>query len=247
MLEEQRRKAEDDAKRQADFDKAKRDALSSMKGIADSEFGGLKGISADKNTGLKDRLKGISSEDHSGLKGLDDTRTLFSKPTPGDAPVDTRVKGPSNLDVGGGKVPTGLPKSVEDSIPQTPAGDRVRKALEAIQTHDWKVAAAWFQDALNHQPGDPGLKRLVDLAQYTLQKESQNPNPKPAGPDARDLGSAWDDYNQNFFSKHPSLSDEEFFKQEDPAWKEFFRYVTSKLFNKLPGELPPLDANGIRG
>jgi tetratricopeptide (TPR) repeat protein len=65
-------------------------------------------------------------------------------------------------------VPTGLPKSVVDSIPHTPAGDRVRKGFEAIQTHDWKVALAWFQDALNHEPGDPGLQRLVDLAQFTL-------------------------------------------------------------------------------
>ena len=86
-IEEQRQKqAEADARRQAEFEKNKNEALSSMKGIADSEFGGL---------------KGVSTEDNSGLKGLDDTKTLFSKPTPGDAPVDTRVKGPSKLDIGG--------------------------------------------------------------------------------------------------------------------------------------------------
>jgi hypothetical protein len=65
-------------------------------------------------------------------------------------------------------VPSGLPKSVEDSIPNTPAGDRVRKGFQAIQVHDWKAALAWFQDALNHEPGDPSLKRLVDLARFTL-------------------------------------------------------------------------------
>ena len=71
-------------------------------------------------------------------------------------------------------VPSGLPKSVEMSIPHTPAGDRVRKGFQAITTHDWKVAAAWFQDALNHEPGSPGLQRLVDLAQFTLQRQSDS-------------------------------------------------------------------------
>jgi len=97
-------------------------------------------------------------------------------------------------------VPTGLPKSVADAIPQTPAGDRVRKGFEAIQTHDWKVALAWFQDALNHEPGDPGLQRLVDLAQFTMQRESQ-----PAtivGPD-EDLKDGLNDFDKNYVPIHP--------------------------------------------
>jgi Tfp pilus assembly protein FimV len=36
-----------------------------------------------------------------------------------------------------------------------------------VVAHDWKVARAWFQDALNHDPDNAGLKRLVDLADYT--------------------------------------------------------------------------------
>jgi hypothetical protein len=148
-------------------------------------------------------------------------------------------------------VPTGLPIDVENAIPKTPAGDRVRKGFQAIQAHDWKVALAWFQDALNHEPNNPGIKRLVDLAQYTLQRESQTHAARSAGQNAGEFNSALLDYNQNLSSKHPelkhpeSMSDEEFFKQQDPAWMEFFRYITPKP--KPPGVPTSVDQNAIRG
>lgn len=78
------------------------------------------------------------------------------------------------------QVPTGLPPAVEAAIPATPAGDRVRKGFQAITDHDWKVARAWFQDALNHEPGNPGLQRLVDLANFTL--DYHGPASAPAAP-----------------------------------------------------------------
>jgi hypothetical protein len=68
-------------------------------------------------------------------------------------------------------VPSGLPKSVEDQIPATPAGRRIRKAFQVIiESHDWPVAVAWFKDALRFEPGDPGILRLIDLAEYTMNK-----------------------------------------------------------------------------
>ncbi len=70
-------------------------------------------------------------------------------------------------------VPSGLPKSVDAAIPHTPAGDRMRKGYEAIQDGDWKMALTDFQDALNKEPGDPDLQRLVDLSQFTLVYRSQ--------------------------------------------------------------------------
>lgn len=84
-------------------------------------------------------------------------------------------------------VPSGLPKSIEDEIPHTPAGDRVRKGFEAIAGHDWKVAVAWFEDALNHDPGNAGIARLVDLARYT---EGRNQPASPAAASPRRDGSA---------------------------------------------------------
>ncbi len=73
-------------------------------------------------------------------------------------------------------VPSGLPKSVDDNIPHTPAGNRVRKGFQAIMAHDWNVAHAWFQDALYHEPNDEGIKRLVDLAEYAM-KGGKKPRP----------------------------------------------------------------------
>ncbi len=67
-------------------------------------------------------------------------------------------------------VPSGLSKSVGDAIAgayrDAPPGvsDRVRKGFQAVGDRDWKVAKAWFQDALNRDPGNPGLKRLVALS-----------------------------------------------------------------------------------
>lgn len=69
------------------------------------------------------------------------------------------------------KVPSGLPKFVEDSIPHSPSGDRLRKGFECVMEHDWPAARAWFEDALNHDPGNAGIGRLIDLAQYTMRRQ----------------------------------------------------------------------------
>lgn len=86
--------------------------------------------------------------------------------------LDTRV-------VDAQKVPSGLPKSVDHAIASgyasAPSGvsDRVRKGFQAIAAHDWKVARAWFEDALNHDPKNVGLKRLVELADYTEKRRER--------------------------------------------------------------------------
>ncbi|GAB4236362.1 MAG: hypothetical protein OHK0028_13260 [Deltaproteobacteria bacterium] len=95
-----------------------------------------------------------------------------------DSGADTGLRGlktgatqAPNLDpmvVDARNVPSGLPKSVDDYIPHTPAGERVRKGFQAVQAGDWKAALAWFQDARTKEPGNAGLGRLVDLAKFTL-------------------------------------------------------------------------------
>jgi hypothetical protein len=84
-------------------------------------------------------------------------------------------------------VPSGLPKPLDNAIAtaysSAPPGvsDRVRKGFQAVMGRDWKVAKAWFQDALNRDPTNAGLKRLVALTD-----SSQQPNQPPASVDARD-------------------------------------------------------------
>ena len=72
-------------------------------------------------------------------------------------------------------VPSGLPKALDSAIASAyadaPPGvsDRVRKGFQAVMVRDWKVAKAWFEDALNRDPGNPGLKRLVALTDSSPQ------------------------------------------------------------------------------
>lgn len=104
-----------------------------------------------------------SSRTDSGLDFID------NRVRPGDNGKTAALTPVNPPTVDARNVPSGLPKSVEDAIPRTPAGDRVRKGFEAIQAHDWKVARAWFQDALLKDPGNAGLQRLVDLAQHMVE------------------------------------------------------------------------------
>lgn len=199
----------DEIEKQAKFDHDKLEALGQLKGMANGDGfdsgSGLKGVgSAD--SGLKDTSNSVDS---SGLKTSPDVNT-------DPMVVDAR------------NVPTGLPKSVEAEIPDTPAGNRVRKGFQAIQDHDWKLALAWFQDALNHDPGNAGIQRLIDLAQFTMERE-KNPHPSaapaisapatpaqvkvaPVNPDRlmdtqmnADLAKSIDTYNRDYYLKHPGL------------------------------------------
>jgi tetratricopeptide (TPR) repeat protein len=82
--------------------------------------------------------------------------------------------------------PSSLPKALDNAIAtaysSAPPGvsDRVRKGFQAVMARDWKVAKAWFQDALNRDPNNAGLKRLV-----VLTDAPQQPNPPHATVDAR--------------------------------------------------------------
>jgi len=196
-------------KSEEEFNQDKQRALGQLKGISNTgDFGsdsGLKGVGST-DLGLKDASNSGAS---SGLKTLPNVNT------------DTRVVDARN-------VPTGLPKSVAAEIPDTPAGNRVRKGFEAIMAHDWNVAHAWFQDALNHDPGNAGIQRLIELADYTM-KRAKAPHRlvPPSKPVANtraqdkaalatlhkqmddqmnvDLANAFADFNQYYIPKHPAL------------------------------------------
>lgn len=131
-------------------------------GVGVPAGGGLRGSTATSNsTGLR------GSGTDSGLRGSGQSTTTAA-PHTDPMVVDAR------------NVPTGLPKSVENSIPNTPAGNRIRKGFQAVMAHDWKVALAWFQDAHNQEPDNAGILRLIDLAEWTLYK-GKRPQP-PASP-----------------------------------------------------------------
>ncbi len=82
---------------------------------------------------------------------------------------------------GSGTVDATGPKPFSEviaSIPEladSPAAERARKGLAAAANHDWTLARAWYQDALNHDPGNPVLKRAVDLADWMAQHHRKGP------------------------------------------------------------------------
>ena len=94
-------------------------------------------------------------------------------------------------------VPSGLSKAVEKSITKayakSPHGvsERVRKGFQAVAQRDWKVAKAWFQEALNREPSNAGLKRLVELCDTTQQPTKPSPQPNSQSqlqlPDPNDI------------------------------------------------------------
>lgn len=169
-LERQRREAEnkrriEEAERQAKFLEDRDAAASTLRGStgtrASSSGAGEPVLRGSAATSGGTGLRGSSSD--TGLRGLRTGTTV----TPNTDPmvVDAR------------NVPSGLPKSVDDAIPHTPSGERVRKGFQAVQDGDWKVALAWFKDALNKEPGNLGIARLVDLAQFTLDYRTRPQTP----------------------------------------------------------------------
>jgi hypothetical protein len=89
------------------------------------------------------------------------------------------------------QVPSGLPHALDSAIAgaysDAPPGvsDRVRKGFQAVMQQDWTVAKAWFQDALNHDPGNLGLQRLVVFTEYTRGDLRPSGSP-PAGAETKE-------------------------------------------------------------
>lgn len=175
---ERARQAEAERQRQQEADRIERERQAEIKRQKNAEFvrdrdaaaGTLKGSSG---TAL-DQLKGLSGTGNSGLKGSFDTGSTGLKELRGSDKSDQMAAQPvphadtSLVDARG--VQSGLTKALDNAITSAyssaPPGvsDRVRKGFQAVMDRDWKVAKAWFQDALKRDPDNAGLKRLVALA-----------------------------------------------------------------------------------
>src|SRR5438477_1435096 len=72
---------------------------------------------------------------------------------PGDPKVVDARNVPSDL-------PKGLDNAIASAYADAPPGvsDRVRKGFQAVTARDWKVAKAWFEDALDRDPSNASLK-----------------------------------------------------------------------------------------
>lgn len=78
-------------------------------------------------------------------------------------------------------------------LASSPAADRIMKGFQAVMNHDWPVALAWWQDALQRDPGNAALKRSVDLAQWMVEQRKTAPTSAPSAfADALHAASAGD-------------------------------------------------------
>lgn len=171
------------------------DAMSQLKGVVGSDNSGLKGSGFDSgSSGLKE-LHGSDRTD--GQK----VRPQPTRPAPhtDTSVVDARV--PRD----GAYLTNQLPE-----LKQSPAADRITKGFQAVINHDWPVALAWWQDALNRDPNNAALKRSVDLAQWMVDRRKA----KAAGP-STPLGSAIHSASRR--DSKEAIRQFELAKKENPA------------------------------
>ena len=165
VAEANRLKAEAD-KRQADFIRMRDETVTLLK-----DAGGNSGLKGLNGYGLKDAGGNAASPNNAGLKGVNE----YGLKDAGDPKV-----------MNAQNVPSGLPKAVENAIAeaypdaQPGVSDRVRKGFQAVMTSDWKVAKAWFQDALNRDPGNVGIQRLILLTDNSLARGAAPATGSPA-------------------------------------------------------------------
>lgn len=174
---ERERQAEIKRQKDAAFIRDRDAAAKTLKGSSGSAMDQLKGLAGTDSSGLKGSSFDTGSAGLKGLQGSDNAdQKARSQPA---LHTDTSV-----VDARG--VPSGLQKALDNAIAgaysSAPPGvsDRVRKGFQAVMERDWKVAKAWFQDALKLDPDNAGLKRLVALADT-----SQQPNKQSATVDER--------------------------------------------------------------
>jgi tetratricopeptide (TPR) repeat protein len=138
-------------------------------------------------------------------------------------------------------VPSGLSKSLNDAIAaayeKAPAGviDRVGRGFQAVQVKDWKLAKAWFGDALRLDPDNEGLKKFIELCDYSPQDKpatSNVPNPVvvpgPNTPSPAELNNFFKEFNLGVFSNTPAKIIQ--YVRSMPA-DEFRKYLNANLSN----------------
>jgi hypothetical protein len=56
-----------------------------------------------------------------------------------------------------------LDQIIDEAYPHSPPGvnQRIKKGFEAVMLHDWKLAEAWFSDALSRDPGNQAIGRMA--------------------------------------------------------------------------------------
>jgi hypothetical protein len=217
---ERERLAEEKRQKDAAFIRDRDSAANTLKGSSGAAMNQLKGLSGADNSGLKGSgfdsgstgLKGLRGSDSvvdnrnepAGLGGKSNFNGAIAKPGKPAPHTDTSV------------VDARVPRDgayLTDQVPElknSPAADRITKGFQAVINHDWPVALAWWQDALNRDPNNAALKRSVDLAQWMVDR----PKDKAAKP-VTPLGAAI--YSASHGNIAKAIRQFEQIKKENPS------------------------------
>jgi hypothetical protein len=151
----------------------------------------------------------------------------------------------STMTVDACNVPSGLSKAVEDAISGAYRGappgvvEGVRKGFQAVAKHDWNVAKAWFKDALNHDPGNANLQRMIVLADYSLGDKpgatpaaAASPPPPPSAPSKQaEIDKFFRDFREG--------------RKQTPTVevRSYVQGLTSEEFKRLVWDMKPIDSD----
>jgi hypothetical protein len=166
--EEKKLEAEEAQRKQEEFEKAKQEALSSMKGIMENELG-LKGISTSDDLGLKGI--GETKAGDLGLKGVGDSpQSAFVD----SSVVDLRFLDPNkpitvDLNVVKGRTRT-IPVQPD---PETFKNVSYNEGFADLLKFDPDSAVRHFEQAQKERPNDPLVRNALLLAQDLVKVHQQ--------------------------------------------------------------------------
>lgn len=166
---EEKRVAEQ--KRLADEAKAKKEAADRQKAFEKDRDETLQMLRGSGNNSTE--LRGVDSTGNE-LRGSSNQTTSLRGSSPSGDPMVVDAQ----------NVSSGMSRDIDDAITgeykDAPPGvaERVSKGFQAVMKRDWKLAKAWFEDALNHDPTNIGLQRFIALCDYTYSR----PQPVTAKP-----------------------------------------------------------------
>lgn len=216
---ERERQAEEKRQKDAAFTRDRDAAANSLKGSSGSAMNQLKGLSGADSSGLKGSGFDTGNTGLKGLRGSDsvvDDRNepagLGGKSKFKGSPSHAKPAPLTDTSVVDARVPHDG-AYLTDQVPElknSPAADRITKGFQAVINHDWPVALAWWQDALNRDPNNAALKRSVELAQWMVDR----PKAKAAGP-VTPLGAAI--YSASHGDSAKAIRQFEQIKNENPA------------------------------
>lgn len=150
------------------------------------------------------------------------------------AQQDTTVVNVQNLPP---DLPADQVRAITGAYENAPAGviERVQKGFQAVNTHDWVLAKAWFGDALLRDPTNASLKNLMALLGHLERREQTTAEPPkvPVVPQSYPNKKEVDTFFANFRDGRAQTPGD--------AVRTYVASLTNEEFKHLLWDLQPTD------